>query len=338
MLNLKKIVSLILAVIVCLGITFCGGISAFADDYGTYEDGILANQNMANYKPLKDGKGFPNGDFEQGLKYWGTQRGKELPSSKVKLLEEDGNHFIEFAAEKNWDGIYSTTFSENRVGPDESVSALFKFRGDVNFQIVLIQLCLTADGKSYSERRLAIETKTLVIGTGADGWSVGLLDTTQKTVKPSDVDAKYDDPNMYFIYFVQVKTDSTVTTQIDDIQLVNYNKTSGTVTDLDGKQLYDMKNLPVNPELLENDDFGDYIEDEYDYTLEKETKKSEGKTADGNFLSKYLWVIIAAGVVIVVAAAAAVIIVLKKKNTPDNAVETLKTTEDIAEEKTEEQG
>ena len=94
-----------------------------------------------------------------------------------------------------------------------------------------------------------------------------------------------------------------------------------------------MKNLPVNPELLENDDFGDYIEDEYDYTLEKETKKSDGKTSNGNFLSKYLWVIIAAGVVVVVAAAAVVVIVVKKKKTPadtDNPE-----SEETTEEKTE---
>lgn len=317
MLNLKKLVSVLLAVVVALIIMAGSNISVFADDYGTFEDGILANQNMASYKPLKDGKGFPNGDFEQGLRYWGTERGKELPSKMVKLVEEEGNHFIEFTAEKTWDGIYSTTFAENRIGPDETVSALFKFRGDVNFQIVLIQICSSADGKNYTERRLALETQTVVIGAGADGWSVGVLDPTQKTAVPSSVGAQYDDPNYYFLYFVQVKTDPTVTTQIDDIQLVKYNKSSGIISDLDGKQLYDMKNLPVSDELLKNDDFGDYIQDEYDYTLEKETKKDTTKTDDGNFLSKYLWVIIAAGVVVVVAVATVVVIVvIKKKKAP----------------------
>ena len=334
---MKKILSVALCILACVSIAVCGSISALADDYGTFEDGIYAGQNMANYKPLKDGTGFPNGDFEQGLRYWGVQRGKDYPSKFVKLQEENGNHFIEFTPEKAWDGIYSTTASDVRVGPDEWVSVLFKYRGDNNFQIVLIQLLLTADGKTYSERRLAIESKTVTIGSGTDGWNVCVLDPTQKTIEPAAVDSKYDDPNYYFLYFVQAKSDPTILTQVDDIQLVKYNKTTGIINDLDGKKLYDMKNLPVDKAVLENDDFADYIQDEYNYTVEPEeaattpeAKQSSSFIKSYNMFSSENWsgdtwwkpATATAVIVILLAGVAATVIIILKKKKASNCEET----------------
>lgn len=317
MLKLKKIMSVLITAVICISIAVCGSTAVLADDYGTFEDGIPANgKNMANYMPFKDGKGMRNGDFEQGLMYWGTQRGNALPSSRVTLMEEDGNHFIEFAAENNWDGIYSTTFSDSRVSAEESISALFKYRGDTQFQIVLMQICMSADGKSYSEQRIGLEFKTLEIESGTDGWSIAVIDPKKTVVEPSSVDPKYDDPTIYFTFFVQVMQDPTCTAQIDDIQLVKYNKSSGMVYDLDGKQLYDMKNLPINQISITDDDYEDYIQDTYNYTVEKETEGKKDAAEGEGFVSKYLWVIIAGGAVIVIAAAVIIIIAVKKKKTP----------------------
>ena len=355
--NFKKILGLLIAVITVLSICACP-LSAAAEEfnYGTFEGGMIPGKAMPYYGSLTDGKGFPNNDFEQGLKYWGHLFGKRDPKTIAKIgTEENGNHYLQFNAEDPWDGLYSVCFTDSRVKVGDSPSLLFRYSGAADFQIILMQESKNKKNNVRDEVRLAFRTKTIIKADTDDGWNIAVLEPASTVANPSDRGAQYDDPTIYLNYFVQITQDPTCNTKIDDLQIVNYDTSAGTIKDLDGKLLYNIKELNP-PEEEEDTDSGNggntdggntndggntdggsgavgaldgYTPDELivmegDYPTDDENKEvtSEKNDKKDNSSKNYVWIIVAAGVVVVLGAAAGVFFVIKNKKNPAPAEET----------------
>ena len=74
-------ISIIAVISVIMGGVFC---SADEVDYGTYEDGIYKEGKQywfQTYPAYTKGDGLANGDFQQGLKFWAQNFGKNAPIS-----------------------------------------------------------------------------------------------------------------------------------------------------------------------------------------------------------------------------------------------------------------
>lgn len=253
--SFKKLLSLLIAIISVFSITLCS-LSATAEEfnYGTFEGGMIPDKAIPYYGSLTDGKGFPNNDFEQGLKYWGHLFGKRDPKTVGKIgTEANGNHYFQFATENTWDGLYSVCFTDSRIKVGDSPSLLFRYSGVGDIQIILMQEAKNLKNNVRSEIRLAFRTKTIVKADSDDGWNVAVLEPDKTVVTPTDEGKQYDDPNIYLNYFIQIREDPTIDTKIDDLQIVNYDTSEGTIKDLDGKLLYNLKEL--NPP-EEDDDTG----------------------------------------------------------------------------------
>lgn len=334
-----------MAIAAILGIAF-GSLSAAAEEfnYGTFEGGMIPDKPIPYYGSLTDGKGFPNNDFEQGLKYWGHLHGKIDPTTIVKVVKENGNTYMQFNAEKAWDGVYSVCFTDSRIKVGDSPSLLFKYSGTDDFQIIFMQESKNLKNNVRDELRLAFRTKTIIKAESEGGWNIAVLEPANPVADPKSRGKQYDDPNIYFNYFVQVRDDPTCNTKIDDLQIVTYDTTAGTIKDLDGKLLYDLNALNP-PEDDDNpsggggnsggnadggtgnigsaDTLGDYTPDELivmdgDYPTdgEKSDEKVSSKDGDGNSSNNYIWIIVAAGVVVVLGAGAGVFFVIKSKKKP----------------------
>jgi hypothetical protein len=118
---------------------------------------------------------------------------------------------------------------------------------------------------------------------------------------------------------VQVCSDPTNTSHIDNIRLAIHNETSGILYDLDGKVMYDLNNLPV-------DDTKDEIDksefDNIDYDAKNEEISKNKKTdvnadeakREKSFIAKYfVWIIVGGGVLLLIVAAVVVIIIISAK-------------------------
>lgn len=372
--NFKKILGLLIAVITVLSICACP-LSAAAEEfnYGTFEGGMIPDKAMPYYGSLTDGKGFPNGNFEQGLKYWGHLFGKRDPKTVGKIGKEaNGNYYFQFATENTWDGLYSVCFTDSRVKVGDSPSLLFRYSGAADIQIILMQEAKNKKNNVRSEKRLAFRTKTIVKANTDDGWNIAVLEPEATVVTPTDEGKQYDDPNIYLNYFIQIREDPTCNTKIDDLQIVNYDTSAGTIKDLDGKLLYNMTELnpPEDGGNDGNTDSGNggntdggntndggntdggsgavgaldgYTPDELivmegDYPTDDENKEvtSEKNDKKDNSSKNYVWIIVAAGVVVVLGAAAGIFFMVKAKKNPAPADETEDTTEETLTEETEE--
>ena len=348
--SLKKLIVLLIAVATVLSMV-CGSFSAAADDinYGTFDGGMIPDKAIPYYGLITDGKGFPNNDFEQGLMYWGHLFGKRDPKTIAKIVKEsDGNNCLQFAAETAWDGLYSVCFTESRIKVGDSPSLLFKYSGTPDIQIVLMQECMNTAKNTRAEVRLAFRLKTIIKAESDDGWNIAVLEPNEAVVTPTDKGKQYDDPTLYFNYFVQIASDASCNTKIDDLQIVNYDTTSGIIKDLDGKQLYDLNALDP-PDDDTSVDGGDTTGDDGStanvsdavktldtYTPDelivmdgdsptdddKSSEKDSSKDGNGNSSKNYIWIIVAAGVVVILGAGAGIFFVIKAKKKPSTPDET----------------
>lgn len=329
---MKRVFLTTLAVVVAVTMIFGStlGISAagrFDSEYGTEADGIIPTSNYTQdyagyYESCPGTTGFPNGDFEQGLKYWTTPRTKYLPADTVDIIEENGNHFMRFTTENTYQGIESLRFVDSRVKVGDSLAIMYKWRSDdPNFQLILQQYKM--EPPSIGEiKRVSQGKGVTVVEAASDGdWNI-----TVTQVESADnpniglvQEPQNESKTIYLSYVIQVCSDPTTVADIDDLQLVIYNKNTGKITDLDGKELYDANNLPGSnaEEEINADDFADI---DYDAENEEVAADTESKAEDKNteekdesFIEKYLWVIIAGGAVILIAAAVVVIVIVVKK-------------------------
>lgn len=336
---MKRLLLIALATIVAVsmifGSTFCvSAVGKFDSEWGTAEEGIIPPLNYGQdyagyYENCPGTTGFPNGDFEQGLKYWTTPRTKNHPADTVDIIEENGNHFMRFSCDVAWQGIESLRFVDSRVKAGDNLAILYKWRSDdPNFQIVLQQYRMEPPHIGDIKRVSAGKGVNLVEAKTDGEWNVSITATKSGDdprigiVQPPQNESK----TIYLTYMLQVASDPTTVADIDDLSLVLYNENTGKVTDLDGKELYDVNNLQNDVEdEIDSSDFDNIdfnaenqeIKDELSDETVGATKASKGKiTIAGGIV----WIIIGvvAGSIVLVAAVVVVVVILvvkKKKAT-----------------------
>ena len=324
---MKKVFAFILSIVVIVSMVMSSSVSAteiWRDDhgFGTFEEGIpvLFNKNTAHQYIPSDTDGLPNGDFEQGLKYW-TGIWQFSPKEAVELVEEDGNHFIRFTPNCTYDGIETIRFVDSRIKVGDTVAIMYDWRSnDPNFSLYLWQdhhgeIPFAGDDTPMhriSQGRSGTEC-VLVEALDDKEWNRGLT-----PVKSADmpkmvpiVEPINPSGKIYLSVAVQINNDVTTTADIDNIQIVHYSQDTGIVKDLNGKFLYNVNEIKTEVEdEISTDQFEDINFDDKNQELKTNTTKKETVKKDSAG-SITLWVII--GVAVIVAAAVVVIIVVSKK-------------------------
>ena len=319
--------------------------------WGTEEDGIIArfpNSYSSHHTPWSEPGGHPNLDFEKGLMYWTTnEKDSQKPSDYVDIVkEENGNHYLTFTAKDTYQGIESVPFVESRIDENDEICVVFKWRGDdPNFQIYVNQLRYkTTDGKQKDTKRVSHNgdaKRNEIIADGEDGWNVAFCKPeTDSVKKPHDIMPYY-----IFQVGVEVQTDPSCKAIVDDIRLGKYSENNQIIYDLDGKVMYDLKNIDtVEGEDLLNE--GMFPDINYNVTYDdvygaKKSGSGSNALSQNNLFFKdgaptvVFWIIIICGAVILIAGIAVVIVVIvaKKKKASDKPEEELaETTENPSEE------
>lgn len=312
-----------------------GGVFCSADevDFGTPEHGLYQIGKrwwVARYPAYKGGDGMPNGDFQQGYKYWAQNHGKKC-SDVTSIKEEDGNKYLHFNGEQcqsNYEGIMSVRFAVKGVQPGSPVALLYKWRGDTQFQVFLCQWVMSADEQTGTEIRVSssIYTKVIYEAFEEGEWNIGVTsaaDGTNAVVAPDKGSDEY-----FFTIGIEITTDTSAVFDIDDIQMV-YRQTNGIIKSVKGEELYDLNNLEMRVVEETDMDFSDF-----DFDSKKvEMPDPSGMTASTNIVSEskntiadiaksvvnpaspWFWVVVSAGVIIIVAAAVIIILLIKKRKT-----------------------
>lgn len=362
MTNRKRLLAVILSLIAVVSV-IAGGVFCSADeaDWGTFEDGMYhigKHYWIQTNPPYLGGEGLANGDFQQGYKYWAHNFGKK-PSDVTQIKKEGDNYYLHFNGEQcqsEWEGICSPRFLANGVQEGTPVAILYKWRGDTQFQLYLEQWDMNPDEVNGTATRVSSSGYTTVISEAYNEgeWNIGVTsggDGIKGVLAPQNGLDRF-----YFLIGIQISTDVSAVFDIDDVQLV-IRQTNGIVTDLAGKQLYDLNNLETRVVEETDFDFGDF-----DLESKKEPMpgpeglpttlsaviESAGKkdvaAAIMNPASPWFWVVVSAGVIIIIAAAVVIVLLIKKKKsseeadeTAENAGEETETSEDISEETTDEE-
>ena len=325
---MKKImlISFVFLIIVSIMTVTCMPASAlgrFDSEWGTESDGITLPPTFrinlpGFYESCPGTSGFPNADFEQGLKYWMSNT-DEKPSNNAKIVEENGNKFLRLSGDEAFDGIESARFVDSRVKVGDSLAIMYDWRADdPSFQIVLKQY-LTEPG-TIKLQRLSMRTGVNVVEAYTDQeWNTTVTQVETNEFPTSRVlEPENEAKAIYLSFLLEISNPSTVV-DIDNLKLVIYNKTTGKIKDLDGKELYDTKNLKGNvvEEVLKEEDFAgiDYnalsSSDKAELSPVKEDNKNSEKTSENKDYTMIIILIV--GAVIVVGAAAVVLIIVKRK-------------------------
>ena len=313
--NLKKAILMLLCILTCTAIIFCGtfttGAVASIEGYGTYEDGIIPPRSYYTgyHNPVPyEFDTFPNADFQQGLMYWTTSSGK-WPTKVVKLMHEGDNTFIQITAEEQYDGIEGVKFVDDRIEVGDTLVTIYDWRGSEkhNIQVYINQFGVTNGRLTGSGRG----SKLIKEAEGANGWntSVGL--------SKAPVSEPEDGGQIFLGFGAQAFQDPTCTTQIDNIRIGKVDVKTNDVYDLDGNFVCNLG--PVTSEetkdTAKNED-----NDKTDSSKKTEKVEDTDTEKDGNQTQKLdtkdiIMIVVAAlaGVAIVVVIIVAVITLKKPK-------------------------
>ena len=337
---MKRLLLITLATVVAISVIFGSslGISAagrFESEWGTVEEGVVSPEGWQDYAGYYENcpgtTGFPNGDFEQGLKYWTTPRGKYKAVDTVEIVEENGNHFMRFSCDEAWQGIESLRFVDSRVKAGDNLAIMYKWRSDdPNFQLTLQQYRMEPPSIGEIKRVSMGKGVNLVEAKTEGEWNVSMTATKSGDDPRIGIvqEPLNESKTVYLSYLLQVCSDPTTVADIDDLSRVLYNENTGKVTDLDGKELYDVNNLQNDVE----DEIDSSEFDNIDFDAENEEIKTD-KTVGATESSKgkitiaggVVWIIIgvAAGGIVLVAAVVVLVIILvvKKKKSAEETVE-----------------
>ncbi len=327
---LKSIIASAIAAVIAVGSAVC---AIAADDYGSYEQGIripAGDSNGIYSVPILSENGFPNLDFEQGFKYWTTRRsstGKQISKiTDIAELKKDskGNTYVHIEAPSSYYGLYSVRFLINELEEGSTPGLLYKWRGDQPYAQVYLEerYLIGSDGKYSNSLRVGNNGDrgaTQIWPADEDDpedWNIALSLNNKPVAAATATDATGKYPAMYYILGLEVTSEGNWI-ELDDIQIVIHNDTSGKVFDLQGNLLYDLTNLPKR-QYIDYDwgDLSETVDTSEDVSQssasvsgsDKVTQQAQKETGNNLY-----WIIIAAAVVIVAAAAVATVVIVRKK-------------------------
>ncbi len=303
--------------------------------------------------------GHPNFDFEMGWQYWIDNGGYEIKKDST------GNYIATTVTTDEYKGMYSVKFTDTRIKEGDSIAVLYKWRNKAHqlaSEPKLIQLYNNYYDESRDPENSTNPQHQLVHGS-ADGrsehtiWRAADDDDMEWNISLSRVYHNVrstigENPISYYYLGFQSRKNSDIFTgtDFDDLQLVHYNQSSGIITSLDGKQLYNLNSLPTreDPHYVFGDlgltdpnadivvDVNDLISGKIDPNQSIEDSKQEiednkqnqtssdvntpsdpstpsnSSSADEG-IATWIWIVIAVAVVLILAAAAIYILLIRKK-------------------------
>lgn len=302
---MKKLNKSVLALLAALIALSCS-VSVFAEDIGTFEDGIIASDRFySQYSPLFEFEAeFPNGDFEQGFKYWASDAGGAV-SSVAKLKEENGNHFIELDPKEPWSAVTTVRFTLPGLKAGESYGLLYDWRceDDTPFSVSLRSWSVDKDTLQGSGARIGYNRGALLKKAENGGFNTSMA--TYNHEVPSKL-RENDLDTVYMSFSLELVADKKGVVQFDNLRLVRYDPETRNILSLDGEILYaDVKNAGGSLSAMPN-------------TEEKETTALYDSFPTLSFKKKLLYFVQDNAVTLavtgsaVIVAAAVIVIVLKK--------------------------
>ena len=314
--------------------------------YGNFTDGIPFG-NHAYLYPAIEIDGGPNLDFEKGLEYWITGSTRYV-EAVTETVDGKQNTFIRLLPEKLYNGAKTVLFPISKLKEGYTPGILYKWRGDSHaVQVTLKEVySIVNSGGQWNS------AKTEWVGhNGAQGtksiwtadedneseWNIQLA-INYKPVKALDSESLTDKVYYYVGVEAFYAPEISYGFELDDIQIVIHNSTSGIVSDLDGKILYNLNKLPQREAV--NYMFGDLADTDANAKEKNDVNKilakldstpkkaagifgNDGSSSSDNSTAGYLiWIIVAAGVILLLAAGVVVFIVIKKKKKTNVAIET----------------
>ena len=216
----KKICSLFLALILILTV-LQGSVLSQAYDYGTAEDGVSGN--ALSLLALND---LANGDFSEGLKYWGSDQKNGVASSRAVLKSDGDNKYINInrnTPDNAGKGIISVPVRINGLAVGDEIVMLLDYRVKVYnanlagaaFYVNLKPL----DNKTTEfEKGLTISANTVDVSK----WTKATAKATVKSLPESGSGVYY--VNIYLQYKAAASVD------IDNIVLAIKHNSGSNIT------------------------------------------------------------------------------------------------------------
>ena len=236
---LLKLLSIVVGVMVIVASVVCLNAVNAADDFGTEADGITV-QTRTDMDSFATTEGLTNGDFSEGLKYWGPSNYynsdatpfEAKTSDIVKIVTDGTNKYAQFTGTLSYasSGIQTNVIKvpATKVAKDDKLVVMYK--GDAAPS--------TAKAKVYLRQFNVAGGKDDIINTAANNiQKYKVIDGTwavlRSTVGTVLANATESDFYTFAVEFRATKKDSVA--RFDDVMIVK-SKTDGFYT-LDGLKI-----------------------------------------------------------------------------------------------------
>lgn len=122
----KIIISAVLAISVVFStFAFLNASAEENDKYGTYDNGISGNKYGIMTLDMLDS--FNNGNFEEGLKYWGVHNPGNGHTATAKVVNENANAYVDLKV-TGYAGLYSAPFTMADLKTGDYIGLRFKMK------------------------------------------------------------------------------------------------------------------------------------------------------------------------------------------------------------------
>ena len=213
---------------------------------GTYEDGWYAGVSADNIMNVGTYDAF-NGDFSQGLRYWGWQHNSTgfAASDAAKLMtEENGNTYVNmFDNSTAWAGIRTVGFKidSTKIAEGDQLTVMFNYRnGNLGSHRVFLGVANADSTWTLNNDKFG----TAVVLADGDSWGTAVtmnyitVGSGIKSLADANHGRKTSDVDDHIWFYVEIEADGTNkgSIDLDNFQVVKYINAK-TVKTLDGETI-----------------------------------------------------------------------------------------------------
>ena len=213
---------------------------------GTYEDGWYAGVHADNIMNVGTYDAF-NGDFSEGLRYWGWQHNSTgfAASDAAKLMtEENGNTYVNmFDNSTAWAGIRTVGFKidSTKIAEGDQLTVMFNYRnGNLGSHRVFLGVANADSTWTLNNDKFG----TAVVLADGDSWGTAVtmnyitVGSGIKSLADANHGRKTSDVDDHIWFYVEIEADGTNkgSIDLDNFQVVKYIN-ANTVKTLDGETI-----------------------------------------------------------------------------------------------------
>lgn len=241
---LRRSLSSAVAGIAALTLLMGSAIGAVAAEpnFGTEENGIATPNNGNDMNNTGPSDGFLNGDFQQGLKYWGdTTKGET--TTEVDLVTEGENKYIKLTPGAKYEGLKTCRIqiAGSKVAVGDQLVVVFDYKSGTigtaksyDFQVKLEQRYPAAGANGM----LINGSNDVVVkaATAANPWTTAYAKGTAKVIERAEPSTStYEGDVFVFHIYLLAAAKLDVDLSLDNIRLAKL--VDGKLYDLDGQEM-----------------------------------------------------------------------------------------------------